>query len=46
MLEGKGEQTIIPQSRDTATDEQDCEVRRSDTENHEIYAGGLNVRAL
>lgn len=30
----------------TPPDEQDCEVRRSDTKEHEVYGGGLHVRRL
>ena len=36
---------IIPADKQLV-DEQDCEVRRSDTKNHEVLFGGLNVRQL
>lgn len=36
---------VIPKEK-AIPDEQDCEVRRSDTKEHEIYGGGLHVRQL
>jgi hypothetical protein len=36
---------VIPADKQLV-DEQDCEVRRSDTKSHEVFAGGLHVRAL
>jgi hypothetical protein len=36
---------IIPADKQLV-DEQDCEVRRSDTKSHEVFGGGLHVRAL
>ena len=45
FIDGVDVQVIEPQSYQ-APDEQDCEVRRSDTEDHEIFAGGLHVRRI
>ena len=36
---------VIPKEK-VITDEQDCEIRRSGTKSHEVYGGGLHVRAL
>jgi hypothetical protein len=45
FIDGIDAQVIQPQTfRMQGT--MDCEVRRSDTDRHEVYAGGLNVRAL
>ena len=45
VIDGVDMQIIDPQTF-SAPDELDMEVRRSDTKEHEVYAGGLHVRAL
>ncbi|HKQ21705.1 MAG TPA: hypothetical protein VJS91_06675 [Nitrososphaeraceae archaeon] len=45
FIDGLDTSVIEPQSY-CAQDEQDCEVRRSDTKRHEVYGGGLHERGL